>query len=76
MTPIFVLLVIDRIRYCCCVQHHPKSLDMRLDLFVIFGEMGSDLIDQHPRSQGIVGRHVINLFSLVLDLADFLTDRS
>jgi hypothetical protein len=48
MTPISVLLVIDWILYCCHVQHHLESIDVRVDFFVIFGEMGVDLINQHP----------------------------
>jgi hypothetical protein len=40
MTPVSALLVIDWIRYCCCVQHHLELLDMRVDLFIIFGEIG------------------------------------
>jgi hypothetical protein len=40
MTPVSVLLVIDRNRYGCHVQHHLESLDMHVDLFIIFGEMG------------------------------------
>jgi hypothetical protein len=40
MTPVSVLLVTDWIRYCCRVQHRLESLDMRIDLFVILGEMG------------------------------------
>jgi hypothetical protein len=35
-----VLLVIDLICYHCCVQHHLEPLDMRVDLFIILGEMG------------------------------------
>jgi hypothetical protein len=40
MTPVSVLLVIDKIRYCCHVQHRLESFDMHIDLFVISGEMG------------------------------------
>jgi RsiW-degrading membrane proteinase PrsW (M82 family) len=40
VTPVFVLLVIDSICYYCRIQHHLESLDVRVDLFVIFGEMG------------------------------------
>jgi hypothetical protein len=72
----YVLLVIDWICYYCYVQHRLESLDMRIDLFVVFGEMGGDLNDQHTRSQGVVGRRTLNLLSLVLDSTEFLTDRS
>jgi hypothetical protein len=40
MTPVFVLLFTDQIRYSCYVQHRLESLDMHVDLFIIFGEMG------------------------------------
>jgi hypothetical protein len=40
MTPVSVLLLIDRIRYYCRVQHRLESLGMHVDLFIIFGEMG------------------------------------
>jgi hypothetical protein len=40
MTPIFVLVVIDWIRYRCCVQHRLEAVDVRIDFLVIFGEMG------------------------------------
>jgi hypothetical protein len=40
ITLVSVLLVTDSIRYCRCIQHLLESLDKRVDLFVIFGEMG------------------------------------
>jgi hypothetical protein len=46
---------------------------MHVDIFVIFGEMWGDLIDQYLSSQGIVGRCAVNLLSLVLNPAKFLT---
>jgi hypothetical protein len=47
MTPVSVLLVIDWICNHCCVQHCLEPLNMRVDLFIILGEMRGDLIDQH-----------------------------
>jgi hypothetical protein len=47
MTLVSVLLVIDRIRHCCCVQHRLEPLDMHVNLFIILGEMEGDLVDQH-----------------------------
>jgi hypothetical protein len=40
MTLVSILLVIDRIRYCCPIQHRMESLNVCVDLFIIFGEMG------------------------------------
>jgi hypothetical protein len=38
MTPVSVLLV----------QHCLELFDMHIDLFIILGEMGGHLVDQHP----------------------------
>jgi hypothetical protein len=38
MTPVSVLLV----------QHCLEPFDMHIDLFIILGEMGGHLVDQHP----------------------------
>jgi hypothetical protein len=40
LTPVSVLLVIDWICYHCCIHHRLELLDMSVDLFIIFGEMG------------------------------------
>jgi hypothetical protein len=40
MTSVSVLLVIDWIRYRCCIQHRLELLDMCVDLFIILREMG------------------------------------
>jgi hypothetical protein len=40
MTPISILMVIDWICYYCRVQHRLESLDVHIDLFVIFSKMG------------------------------------
>jgi hypothetical protein len=47
---------------------------MCIDFFIIFRQVGSELVDEHFGGQGIVGRCVVDLFALVLDLADFLSD--
>jgi hypothetical protein len=44
MTPVSVLPVIDWIRYHCCNQRRLEPLDMCIDLFIILGEMGGDLM--------------------------------
>jgi hypothetical protein len=40
MTSVTVLLVVDQICYCCCVQHRLEPIDMCVDLFIILWEMG------------------------------------
>jgi hypothetical protein len=35
MTPVSILVVVDRIYHCCCVQHRLEALDMRVDFFII-----------------------------------------
>jgi hypothetical protein len=40
MIPVTVLLVVDRICYRRRVKHCLELLDMRVDLFIILGEMG------------------------------------
>jgi hypothetical protein len=40
MTPIAVLLDRDSFRYCCYIKHRLEFLDIHIDPFVIFGEMG------------------------------------
>jgi hypothetical protein len=40
ITQVTVLLVVDRICCRCCVQYHLESLDMRIDLFIVFGRWG------------------------------------
>jgi hypothetical protein len=49
---------------------------MRVDFFIILGQMWGDLINEHPRSQGIVGRCTVPQLALVLDPTNFLTNRS
>jgi hypothetical protein len=48
---------------------------MRIDFFIAFWEMRGNLINEHPLSQGIVDRCMVNLVSLVLDPTDFLKDQ-
>jgi hypothetical protein len=48
MSLVSVLLVVDWICNHCRVQHHLERIGMRVDYFIIHGEMGGDLIDQHP----------------------------
>jgi hypothetical protein len=49
---------------------------MRVDFFIIFGQMRGNLFNEHPQSQGIVGQCTVDLPSLVFDPSDFLANRS
>jgi hypothetical protein len=49
---------------------------MHIDFFVIFGQMRNNLINEYPQGQGVVGLCSIDLHTLVLDLTDFLVNRS
>jgi hypothetical protein len=76
VTPIFVPLVMDCIRYGCCILHRLEAFDMLIDFFIIFGQMRCNLINEHPSRQSIVGWYTVNLLSWVFDPIDFLMDRS
>jgi hypothetical protein len=39
MTPVFILLVVEWIRYGCCVQHRLEELYMHVYFIIIFGKM-------------------------------------
>jgi hypothetical protein len=47
---------------------------MRVDFFVVVRQVGCELVNEHSRGQGVVSRRVVDLFSLVLDSANFLSD--
>jgi hypothetical protein len=49
---------------------------LRVDFFIIFGQMRGNLINEHPQSQGIVGHCTVDLLSLVLNPTYFLVNRS
>jgi hypothetical protein len=48
VTLVSILVDVDRIHHGLHVQHRLEALDMHIEFFIIFGEMGSDLIDEHP----------------------------
>jgi hypothetical protein len=48
VTPVFVLLIVDWVRYHCYVQHRLEAFNVRIDFLIIFWQMGGDLIDEHP----------------------------
>jgi hypothetical protein len=47
---------------------------MRIDFFIVFRQVRCELVEEHSQGQGIVGWHAVDLFTLVLDLTDFLSD--
>jgi hypothetical protein len=48
VTPYFTIMVEDRVNHGCCVQHHLNALYMRIDFFIVFRQMGCELVDEHP----------------------------
>jgi hypothetical protein len=48
VTPYFTITVEDRVNHGCCVQHHLNVLYMRIDFFIVFRQMGCELVDEHP----------------------------
>jgi hypothetical protein len=52
-----------------------EMLDLRIGLLAVFRQQGCQLVDDHPRGQGIVCRRAEDLLSLVLDPAEFLAYR-
>jgi hypothetical protein len=47
---------------------------MCIDFFIVFRQVGCVLIKEHSRGQGIMSRRVVDMFSLVLNPVDFLSD--
>jgi hypothetical protein len=74
MTSYFTVTVEDRVNNSCCVQHRLETLYMPIDFFNVFRQVGSELIDEHSWGQGIMSQRAIDLFSLVLNPANFLSD--
>jgi hypothetical protein len=75
LTPPSVSTTRSQVNHHSCVQHRLEALDPHVDLLIVFRQQGYELVNDHPRSLGIVYRHVVNLFSLVLDPAEFLADQ-
>jgi hypothetical protein len=75
MTPCFAIAVKDWVKHDCCIQHCLEVLYMCIDFFMVFRQVVCELVDEHSRGQGIVSQRVVDLLlSLVLDLANFLSD--
>jgi hypothetical protein len=47
MTLYFAITVEDRVNHGCCVQHHLEALYMHIDFFIVFRQVGCELIDEH-----------------------------
>jgi hypothetical protein len=74
LAPYFTVTVENRVNHGCCVQHRLELLYMRIDFFIVFRKVGCELVNEHSQGQGIVGRRVVDLFTMVLDTTDFLSD--
>jgi hypothetical protein len=75
LTPRVTAAIGNRVHHGCCVQHHLEELNLGVNFFVVFRQVGCELINQHPQGQSVVGRCEVDLLSLVFDPIDFLTDR-
>jgi hypothetical protein len=47
MTPYLAITVEDWVNHGCYVQHHMEALYMRIDFFIVFRQVGFELIDEH-----------------------------
>jgi hypothetical protein len=47
MTPYFIVAVEYRVNHGWCVQHRLEALYMRNDFFIIFRQVGCELVDEH-----------------------------
>jgi hypothetical protein len=75
LTPHSISMFGNRVHHSNHVQHCLVALNLRVDLLVVLRQEGSKLVDDHPRSQGIVSWRAVDLFSSVFDLAKFLADQ-
>jgi hypothetical protein len=69
-TPCFTIMVEDRVNHSCL-----EALYMCVDFFIVFRQVGCELVGEHSRGEGIVSQRAVNQFSLVLDPTDFLSYR-
>jgi hypothetical protein len=73
LTPISAIL--SWVNHRSYVQHRLEAFDLCVNLLAIFGHQGCELVDDHSQSQGVVSWHAVDLFSLVLNLVEFLMNR-
>jgi hypothetical protein len=48
VTLYFTVTVKDRVNHRCCVQHRLEALYMHIDFFIVFRQVGCELVDEHP----------------------------
>jgi hypothetical protein len=48
LTPHITATLGNRVHYGCCVQHCLEALNMHVDFFIVFRQVGCELIDEHP----------------------------
>jgi hypothetical protein len=48
VTPYFTIMIEDQVNQGCCVQHGPEVLYMRIDFFIVFRQVGCELVNEHP----------------------------
>jgi hypothetical protein len=48
MTPYFIVTVKDRVNHGCCIQHRLEALYMCIDFFIVFRQVGCELVNEHP----------------------------
>jgi hypothetical protein len=75
LTPVSIIAVVNRVHHGCCVQHRLEALYVRVDFLIVFWQMRCELVNEHPRGQGIVSWRAVDLLSLALNPADFLVDQ-
>jgi hypothetical protein len=47
MTSYFAITVEDQVNHGCCVQHRLEVLYMHIDFFIVFRQVGCELVDEH-----------------------------
>jgi hypothetical protein len=70
-----VPMVNGRVCHCDHINHCLETLDLCIYLFVVLRQQRSELVNDHPRDQGIEGKSAVDLLALPLDPADFLVKR-
>jgi hypothetical protein len=65
-----------RVHHCGSIKHCVEALDLRVYFLAVLRHQGHELIDDDPRGQIVVCRHVVNLLALPLNLTDFFMECS
>jgi hypothetical protein len=66
-----VPMVKGRVRHCGRVKHCIKTIDLYIYLFTVLRQQRSELVNDHPGGQGIVGRRSVDLLAMPLDPTKF-----